>query len=108
MWWWREVRRAQINEKLREAFDELGYYVVTNCIGNNMPPAAGVAISLGLNDKQTKQAAVAWIREHIDREERHEQRLETVEWAILIFVGIEVLHDLPSIINWMVSIIPRS
>jgi hypothetical protein len=93
MWWWRKVRRAQIDDKLREAFDRLGHYAVAASIAENYPPAPGEGRALGLTNQQIKQAAIAWMTEHIDVAERHEQRIETVEWAVLIFVAVGVVLD---------------
>jgi hypothetical protein len=97
MWWWRKVRQAKLNPELRDAFDALGIYAMTNSIANNFPPAPGAGHNAGLNDQQIKAAALDWIREHNDKVERHEQRLETVEWAILIFVVAGVALDIVQI-----------
>lgn len=40
-----------------------------------------------------KQAATAWLTERADLAERREDRLETVEWAVLIFVAVGVIAD---------------
>jgi hypothetical protein len=98
-WWWRKVRRANLDPKLRDAFDALGIYAMTNSIANNYPPAPGARHAAGLNDQQIKAAALDWIREHNDREERHEHRLETVEWAILIFVVLGVVLDVAQLVR---------
>jgi hypothetical protein len=34
-----------------------------------------------------------WLTERADSHERREQRLETIEWAILIFVVLAVIVD---------------
>ena len=38
--------------------------------------------------------ALPWLTEQVDQHERREDRLETVEWAILIFVVVGVAVDL--------------
>ena len=40
-----------------------------------------------------------WLREKRDSTVLREQRVEALEWDILIFVGIEVLHDLPQMVG---------
>jgi hypothetical protein len=38
-------------------------------------------------------AATAWLTERADLAERTEDRIETVEWAVLIFVAVGVIVD---------------
>jgi hypothetical protein len=45
-----------------------------------------------LHDK--RQEIMEWLQERCDITERHANRLETVEWAILIFVILGVVVDL--------------
>jgi hypothetical protein len=56
-------------------------------------PALGAGPLAGLLQNQWK-AALEWLTERRDIHERREDRLETVEWAILIFVIVGVLADL--------------
>jgi hypothetical protein len=44
-------------------------------------------------DAQRRQEATAWLMERGDLRELHEQRLETAEWAILIFLAAGVALD---------------
>ena len=92
-WWWRKVRRAEIPNDARDAFfEELGQFLVANRIADNQPPRSG-ALGDKYNDVALKQYGTQWIRELADRHERRENRLETVEWAILIFVVVGVAAD---------------
>lgn len=49
---------------------------------------------LGLKAIVDVNAASAWLTERADLTERREARLETVEWAVLIFVAIGVVADI--------------
>ena len=40
-----------------------------------------------------------WLTERADLKERHEQRLETVEWGIFVFVILGVIVDLLLLIH---------
>lgn len=92
MWWWRKVRRANIPADVRQAFEETGHFAVAAELTANYPPAKAI-----LRDKYAdgniKSHAHEWVREQADRKEHHEDRLETVEWAILIFVIAGVILD---------------
>jgi hypothetical protein len=46
------------------------------------------------NSNHMLEHAAAWLTERGDLRELHEQRLETAEWAILIFVVVSVILDL--------------
>jgi hypothetical protein len=46
------------------------------------------------NSNHMREHAAAWLTERGDLRELHEQRLETAEWAILIFVVVSVILDL--------------
>ena len=45
------------------------------------------------NKPETLRHATEWLTERGDSREQHEQRVETVEWAILIFVILGVIAD---------------
>ncbi len=51
----------------------------------------GDLASLG---QQKREEIIDWLQERRDIAARHEDRLETVEWAILIFVVIGVAADI--------------
>ena len=41
----------------------------------------------------TREHAIAWLTERGDLQEQRKQRLETLEWGILIFVIVGVILD---------------
>jgi hypothetical protein len=104
MWWWRKVRRATIPAELRERFELYGETLMALAIESGDATRIGAELA-GLG-QQKRQEIVEWLRERRDLEECHEDRLETVEWAILIFVAIGVLADLAIVaheIGWLRS-----
>jgi hypothetical protein len=48
---------------------------------------------------QNWREALAWLTERRDIHERKEDRLETVEWAILVFVIVGVLADILIVVH---------
>jgi hypothetical protein len=92
MWWWHKVTRADIPDELRERFELHGETPMALAIESGDATRIGAELA-GLG--QMKRAEiVAWLRERRDIEARHADRVETVEWAILIFVVVGVLLDL--------------
>jgi hypothetical protein len=53
--------------------------------------------------RQQRSAIDAWLKDRRDETELREQRLETLEWAILLFVGMEVLYDFGQLTHWLSS-----
>jgi hypothetical protein len=92
-WQWHKVRRANIPSEAREAFERTGYFSVAAELSAGFPPAKPI-LRDQYPDGDIKKYAHEWVRERADRDERHEDRLETVEWAILIFVVVAVILDL--------------
>jgi hypothetical protein len=84
MWWWRKVRRANIAQEERDKFERYGETVV----------AMGIAMHLDKMPGLEPLVAAAWLTERADLAERREDRLETVEWAVLIFVVVGVIADI--------------
>jgi hypothetical protein len=93
MWWWRKVRRAQIPDDVRDAFEQTGRFGVAAELADDFPPARAILHDKNYVDGHIKQYGRDWMREQVDREEHREDRLETVEWAILIFVVVGVVAD---------------
>lgn len=89
------VRRAKIDEAKRDLFEQCGADVVALALGlgslvpgsNQFPTHVLQTVVLGQAD------AMAWLQEKRDEEQCVKRRGELVEWAILIFVGLEVVHD---------------
>jgi hypothetical protein len=91
-WHWQKVRRADIPTELRERFEQLGEPFLANSMTiTNINPVLGAEV-MGLIQQKRREIA-DWLTEKRDIRERREDRLETVEVAILIFVALEVLHD---------------
>jgi hypothetical protein len=91
-WWWRKIRRANIPADARDAFEQTGKFSVGAELAGDFPPAK-IILRDKYVDGHIKQYGRDWMREQVDREERREDRLETVEWAILIFVIVGVVAD---------------
>jgi hypothetical protein len=92
-WWWRKVRRANIPANAREAFEQTGKFGVAAELAADFPPAKILLRDKDYVDGRIKQYGRDWMREQVELEERREDRLETVEWAILIFVIVGVVAD---------------
>ena len=92
MWWWRKVRRAKISEDLRTRFERFGEDVLAHAL------AVGSILTQGrelLNlIEGHREAVMEWLTERRDIHERKEQRLETAEWAILVWVVVGVIADI--------------
>src|SRR5262249_44276348 len=92
MWWWHKVGRANIPPDIRSRFELYGETLMGLAI------ASGDAIRIGQEvanlGQNHRNQIVEWLRERRDIQARHEDRLETVEWAILIFVIVGVIVDL--------------
>jgi hypothetical protein len=96
MRWLRRVRKASIGPDLRDALEQAGratvqmlaFYAPIN--RTDLP-----AVLSRISDPSTKEraGAFAWLTEVADKAERKEQRIEIVEWAILIFVIFGVIVD---------------
>ena len=91
MWWWkwRKVRRATLPPALRDEFELLGEDVLAHT-------ASIVATELS---GEKRQRVFEWLRERRDIAERHENRLETVEKWILIFVFLGVVVEVVNLVR---------
>jgi hypothetical protein len=102
MWWWHRIRRAEIPLELRERFELFGETLLAFAIMSGDANAMGLELA-GLGQMK-RQEIVDWLRERRDVGARDEDRLETLEWAILIFVVIGVVADLAIVaheIGWL-------
>jgi hypothetical protein len=98
LWWWRKVRYAVIPKESRDIFERFG----DSIIGNVVTGFAGQRVAeldLICTDPQRREEATAWLTERGDLRELHEQRLETAEWAILVFVLLGVILDVVLVIQ---------
>ena len=90
MWWWRKIRKANISGDLRTQLEVYGEAIIAQALATST--LAQYSGPLGF--LQTNSAgALEWLTERRDLDEHREDRLETVEWAILVFVIIGVLAD---------------
>jgi hypothetical protein len=92
MWWWRKVRRANIPQVDRDVFERLGENLIALILASGLTPQAPVLQNIFKNPN-TLNNATNWLTERGDAHQRHEDRIETVEWAILIFVVLGVILD---------------
>jgi hypothetical protein len=87
MWWWRKVRKANIPSELRSKFELYGEDMIASVLATRTEGNYG-DLSSNLGE------ALAWLTERRDIHERREDRLETVEWAILCWVMVGVIADI--------------
>lgn len=105
MWWWRKVHEAHISLAERVLFERYGETVVALLLVNELieRPEAGTGIikfgGSGQKALVDVDAASAWLTERADLAELREQRLETVEWAVLIFVVLGVIVDIALLVH---------
>jgi hypothetical protein len=92
MWWWRKIRRATIPQEDRDLFESLGETVIALMLTSGYGPSLDELRSVYYN-KETLAKAVPWLTERSDLRERREDRVETVEWAVLVFVVLGVVAD---------------
>jgi|SRR5258708_7191658 hypothetical protein len=89
------VRRANIGAQRRELFELCGPESVSFALGLGQLSGSGTHPTALLQTVVLQQQdAMNWLREKRDEQECHTTRIEFVEWAILIFVGSELLIDL--------------
>jgi len=99
---WRKVRRANIPAELRERFELHGETLMALAIESG--DATRIGVELAALGQQKRNEVVEWLRERRDMVERRENRSETVEWAILIFVVIGVAADIAIVaheVGWL-------
>ncbi len=101
LWWWREIRRASISKSSRDIFERFGEAVIGIVLAGNLQPRAPELQKLYGDMGPTLKDATAWLTERGDSQEQREQRMETVEWAVLMFVvlgviveGVQLFHRL--------------
>jgi hypothetical protein len=100
VWRWRKVRRAVIDEKLRDQFELLGEDVLANGLAAGVHSQKSEPLDTLL--KQNHQEIVLWLRERRDEEAKREDRLEAVECAILVFVVLGVAVEFANLV-WLMA-----
>ena len=90
-----KIRRAIIDQKLREQFELYGDQVMALALS---VPLSGFRPSPPQTLVESHPEEVKkWLIEKRDEEEYHKSRLELCEWAILIFLIISVLIELANL-----------
>jgi|SRR5271167_208211 len=98
MWWWRKVRYADIPSELRDRFELYGEAVLADALAVGAQTIKqGEELVWLLQEK--RGSLEDWLRERRDVAERQAQRLETVAWALLIFVVCGVATDVVLLIH---------
>ena len=92
MGWLRKVRKARIPQENRDLFERYGESIIVGLLISGLQPPY-VELQRIYNNKDAMQNARDWLTERGDIRERREQRLEIVEWAILIFVVLGVIVE---------------
>jgi hypothetical protein len=103
MWWWwqwRKVREAAIAPDLREKFELYGEDVLAHGIGAGAHSDKGPELNNLVGEK--RQQVLEWLRERRDTAEQHENRLETVEKWILVFVFLGVVVEVVNLVSNLV------
>ncbi len=77
------MRRANIPAELREQCELRGEDVLAHTIS---------IVAMEISGEKREQV-LEWLREKRDEDALHADRLETVEWAILIFVVLGVIVE---------------
>jgi hypothetical protein len=96
-WRWQKVRSANIQQELRERFEFYGETLLT--LASVTEPNTNVlGVELAGLSRMKREEMAAWLLERRDIAARHEDRLETVEWAILAFVFLGVFLDVMHLI----------
>ena len=93
---WRKVRYADIPAELRDRFELFGEDVLAHAVGAGEHSSKGAELDGLLQQK--RREILDWLRERRDIEERDARRMAAVEWAILIFVVLGVILDVPRLI----------
>lgn len=96
-----KVRPAKIEARLRDMFEQAGVETVRTLVfiatvNREGLPEAWKQISV---PSEERNAALEWLTEKADIAERKEQRVELIEWAILVFVILGVVTDVLLLIH---------
>src|SRR6266849_1843457 len=93
LWWWREVREARISKSDRDVFERFGEAVIGNVLAGGLQPRTPELQKLYGDMGPTLKSAADWLTERGDSQEQREQRMEAVEWAVLVFVVLGVIDE---------------
>jgi hypothetical protein len=98
LWWWRKIRKANIPDEERDVLERYGETVIALMITSGLGPRSEVLSKLYFDPEKLKRAE-EWLTERSDSNEQREQRLETLEWAILLLIALE----LPAVFGFLSS-----
>jgi hypothetical protein len=87
--WWRKVRKAVIPKSDRDMFKRFGETVIGSVLTSGLTPRTRELQHIYNNPAN----AAEWLTERGDSHEQREQRLETAEWFILVFVFLGVIVE---------------
>jgi hypothetical protein len=88
----RKVRKSAIPQTSRDIFERYGEEIIASIVCGGFNPRATELRNVYQNDRMINEA-IEWLTERGDAKVLHEQRLEFVEWSILIFVIVSVILD---------------
>jgi len=89
----RTVRKANISKEDRDLFERYGEAVIGSVLASGLHPRAPELMAIYAGVGKVEQAR-DWLTERADFHERREQRVEAVEWAVLIFVVVSVVVEI--------------
>ncbi len=87
---WRKVRYANIPKTSRDLFERFGENIIASIVATNLAPR-DPELQAMYPDPQKIKDATEWLTERGDIRIRQEHRLETVQWAILVFAALGVI-----------------
>jgi len=90
MFWLRKVRKANIPPEERDLFERYGENVIGIVLASGLNPGTGELYKL-YGDANAKAHARDWLTERSDAHEFREQRLEILEWSIVVLIVFEIV-----------------
>jgi hypothetical protein len=92
---WVRIRRAGIPGEDREMFERFGAAIVSAALyGGFVGPMTTEPLKSLYSKSQSRDAAAEWLTEQYDRAERRETWSITMEAAITVFVGVELIFSI--------------
>ena len=92
LWWWRKVRFVTIRTESRDVFERFGENIIADMVSASHAPRAAELRAMYTDEKMIAEAS-EWLTERGDVQQQREQRLETVEWAILFCAAGAVIAE---------------
>jgi hypothetical protein len=85
----RRIRKAKIPKEDRDLFERYGENVIGQVLASGLARGAGDLHRL-YDQPAIKTHARDWLTERSDAHEQREQRLELLEWAIVVLIIVEI------------------